>query len=210
MRQLAVLRDAIVSHNRAICAPEEDFAARQAERDELSSLRTKVHGQAAEIWELRQSNNRFMRELGEIREAMAGFARFQQELAELRLAIEAAKRDQDAELGRREEAQRGALVSEQKASLPKPLSATGGVYDPSEPFRGIIWSLKQQCGGNPCAKSLLAIAAAHTNRHEYGTSTNGGSPEVVIDFESGLGWYDVNQDPSCLGFDFKVKWVTVS
>jgi hypothetical protein len=65
-------------------------------------------------------------------------------------------------------------------------------------------------GSDVCEAGIVEITADHTNATEYGSSVNGGSPTVVSDFSSDLGWYDKNWSPSWLLFDFKTYRVSVT
>jgi hypothetical protein len=63
-------------------------------------------------------------------------------------------------------------------------------------FNGILTDLHQMAGGDISKAGVVEITAAHTNPTLYGSSVNGGSPTVVADFSSDLGWYDQNREPS--------------
>jgi hypothetical protein len=73
---------------------------------------------------------------------------------------------------------------------------------------GILAHLRQIVGGD--VFKAVEITAAHTNPDRYGSSVNGGSPAVVADFSSDLGWYDQNRAPSWLMFGFKERQVSVA
>jgi hypothetical protein len=98
-----------------------------------------------------------------------------------------------------------ALTDRHELLLPARFEMSGDRH-----FRGIMSYLNKVAGGNACAKSVIAITALHTNAERYRPSISGGSPSVVVDYDSQLGWYDANRHPSWLQFDIKDHSVSVS
>jgi hypothetical protein len=95
-------------------------------------------------------------------------------------------------------------------TLEKTRHAALMVLQSDDPFVGIIHHLTAECGGNVCDCGIICVTAAHTDPKCYKPDINGGTPKVVFDFDSRVGWYDDNRDPSWLQIDFRDRRILVT
>jgi hypothetical protein len=83
-------------------------------------------------------------------------------------------------------------------------------YNEAAPLDGIIRRLTAVCGGNVCEMGAVIITARTTNSDRLRPQVNGGSPHVVVDLDTEVGWYDTNTNPSWLQFDFKDRRISMA
>jgi hypothetical protein len=70
--------------------------------------------------------------------------------------------------------------------------------------------LTKRFDGNVCEKGIINVTARETDPERYGPQINGGGPRAVVDLDTQRGWYDKNNDPSWLQFDFKARRIRIS
>ena len=71
-------------------------------------------------------------------------------------------------------------------------------------LQGIIYQLTQQYGKNVVDAGLVTITSNHYSASKY-SNYNAKDPKYVFEYESQLGFYDDNNHPSWIKFDFNNK-----